>query len=172
MRASLSPTLTSTARRPATRWGHGRHTPQCLHLGTPASLLVESAPVVSPCRQPSQDHSHQQLHPQRRERVPLKVAACRMCCRAIAHPTRRSAPFGIRLLIADLDPPARVQPTAPRGMGCRARILARGMWVDSNRLLDDLHSAASSAVAKVCEQGPTTFSCLRALQREQTGILS
>lgn len=35
-------------------------------------------------------------------------------------------------------------------MGSRVRITTRGMWVDENRLLNDLHAAASSAVAKVC----------------------
>jgi hypothetical protein len=34
-------------------------------------------------------------------------------------------------------------------MGSRVRITTRGMWVDENRLLNDLHAAASSAVAKV-----------------------
>lgn len=34
-------------------------------------------------------------------------------------------------------------------MGCRVRILARGMWVDNNRLLEELHGAATAAVAKV-----------------------
>jgi len=29
------------------------------------------------------------------------------------------------------------------------RILARGMWVDNNRLLEELHGAATAAVAKV-----------------------
>jgi hypothetical protein len=41
------------------------------------------------------------------------------------------------------------QPGAPRQMGSRVRITTRGMWVDENRLLNDLHAAASSAVAKV-----------------------
>ena len=57
-----------------------------------------------------------------------------------------------------------LQPGAPRQMGSRVRITTRGMWVDENRLLNDLHAAASSAVAKVRTLAlPTAGLCAEAV---------
>lgn len=58
------------------------------------------------------------------------------------------------------------EPGAPWKMSSRVRITTRGMWVDENRLLNDLHAAASSAVAKLPPDAP-----LDAVDRQVTAAL-